>query len=110
MMRNILAALVLSMTLMACGSNEAATTAQTTAAAPKVVDGAKVYKSYCVTCHGLYGDMGASGAANLQESQLSEAERITVITKGRNTMASFENLLKPEEIKAVAAYTMNIGQ
>jgi len=76
--------------------------------APKAVNGEKIYKQYCVTCHGLYGDMGASGAYNLTVSELSLEERIAVIKNGRNTMSSFDPLLEDEEIKAVAEYTQTL--
>ena len=78
-----------------------------TAEAPKV-DGEKVYKTYCVTCHGLYGDMGASGAFNLQTSVLPVEERINVITNGRKAMTPFKDLLTPDKIKAVAEYTLTL--
>ena len=74
------------------------------AAAEDKPDGSKIYKQYCVTCHGLYGDMGASGAFNLTTSTLSKEERIQVITKGRNLMTPFEGLLSEEKIEAVAEY------
>lgn len=79
----------------------------TAEAAPKV-DGEKIYKTYCVTCHGLYGDMGASGAFNLQTSTLPLEERINVITNGRKAMTPFKDLLTPEKIKAVAEYTLTL--
>jgi mono/diheme cytochrome c family protein len=75
---------------------------------PDKPDGEKIYKQYCVTCHGIGGDMGVSGAANLATSKLTEAERIKVITTGRNNMASFKALLDKDKIKAVAAYTMKL--
>jgi mono/diheme cytochrome c family protein len=78
-----------------------------TAAAP-AADGEKIYKTYCVTCHGLYGDMGASGAFNLQTSALPLEERINVITNGRKVMTPFKELLSEEKIKAVAEYTMTL--
>ena len=100
--------------IWACGGSEesgnAAEEKTTTEAATASVDGEKIYKQYCVTCHGLYGDMGASGAFNLQESQLSVDERVNVITNGRNAMTPFKTLLKPEEIRAVAEYTTTLGQ
>jgi mono/diheme cytochrome c family protein len=77
-------------------------------AQPKKADGEKIYKQYCVTCHGLRGDMGVSGAANLTESKLKVEERVKVITNGRNNMASFKALLDKEKIKAVAQYTMTL--
>lgn len=74
-----------------------------TASSPKV-DGEKIYKTYCVTCHGLYGDMGGSGAFDLTKSALSLEERINVITNGRNAMTPFKALLNEEKIESVAKY------
>ena len=71
-------------------------------------DGEKIYKTYCVTCHGLYGDMGASGAANLTKSKLPLEERIKVVTNGRNTMTGFKSLLTHDQIKADAKYTLEL--
>ena len=61
-----------------------------------------------MTCHGLYGDMGASGAHDLTGSKLTLEERVQVISKGRNTMTPFESLLNEEKIKAVAEYTQTL--
>ncbi len=72
--------------------------------------GEKIYKTNCITCHGLRGDMGASGALNLKVSQLTLDDRINVITNGRNAMTPFKNLLSPDEIKAVAEYTFKLKQ
>ena len=52
--------------------------------------------------------MGASGAFNLQTSELTVEERINVITNGRNTMAAWGSLLNEDQIKAVAEYTMTL--
>lgn len=91
----------------ACSSGDEKTAGSSASAAKPVaskVDGEKIYKQYCVTCHGLYGDMGASGAFNLTTSKLTKAERITVITNGRNLMTPFKGLLSDEKIEAVAEY------
>ena len=109
--------IVLVFTLMAafvfaCANKEGAKTSSNSKEVAqkqsKKIDGAKIYKQYCVTCHGLYGDMGASGAHDLTASPLSLDERIQVITKGRNLMAPFESLLNEEKIKAVAKYTLTL--
>lgn len=92
--------------LLACsGPEEKAKKTNKKPLAKKKVDGAKVYKQYCVTCHGIKGDMGASGAFNLVESKLSLEEKINIITNGRNTMTAFEPILTEAKIKAVAEYT-----
>lgn len=93
--------------LVACSSSSKEQSSdQTTAAAKTVkkVDGSKIYKTYCVTCHGIYGDMGGSGAFDLSTSKLTLEERIQVITNGRNLMTPFKGLLSEEKIKAVAEY------
>jgi mono/diheme cytochrome c family protein len=74
------------------------------------IDGEKIYKQYCVACHGLYGDMGASGAFNLRTSELNVEERVQVITNGRNAMTPFKSLLSEEKIQAVAKYTMTLSE
>lgn len=90
--------------IFACGPSGNENEASGKTASKPAVDGEKIYKTYCVTCHGLYGDMGASGAFNLQTSTLSLDERIHVITNGRNAMTPFKELLSEEKIKAVAEY------
>lgn len=94
--------------LIACGGEDKAagssSKSEPIAAAKPKPDGAKIYKTYCVTCHGIYGDMGGSGAFDLSVTKLTKEERIEVITKGRNLMTPFEGLLSPEKIEAVAEY------
>ena len=98
---------VLSFAVFACGgeSPKEQNKPKKTAKKKKKVDGEKVYKQYCVTCHGVYGDMGASGAFNLTESKLTIDEKINVVTNGRNTMTPFKGLLSEAKIKAVVEYT-----
>lgn len=110
-MKKLIVFLFISMIIIACGGGDDSTsssTSSTDAKATAKVDGEKIYKQYCVTCHGLYGDMGASGAYNLTESELSVEERMVVIKNGRNTMTGFEALLSEEKIKAVAEYTLTL--
>ena len=115
MKKLILGFLIISL-IWACSnteSNKGATQSDSTASAePAKVDGKKLYKQYCVTCHGLYGDMGASGAANLAQSQLGLEERIEVLTNGREgtTMQAFKSLLNEEKIKAISEYTMTLTE
>ena len=99
---------VLAFAVFACGGEtpkENTTKKAAKKKKKKKVDGEKVYKQYCVTCHGVYGDMGASGAANLTESKLTIDEKINVVTNGRNTMTPFKGLLSEAKIKAVVEYT-----
>lgn len=110
-MKHTLVFLLIAAFIYACGGSDTpaqTSTGQEVAAAAPQVDGKKIYKQYCVTCHGLYGDMGASGAFNLTTSELPLAERIVVINKGRGAMTPFENLLDADEIAAVAEYTLEL--
>ena len=106
-MKKILVFALLATLVYACSQSSDKGSSDPSASAPKA-NGEKVYKLYCVTCHGLYGDMGASGAFNLQSSVLPVEERINVITNGRKAMTPFKELLSEEKIKAVAAYTMTL--
>ena len=128
-MRTSILFLFLAIFLYACGGTDSEATGDTSSGAPSAgtgtsapqasapaADGEKIYKQYCVACHGLYGDMGASGAFNLTTSTLSVEERVQVITNGRvnaetgAAMTPFEALLDPEEIQAVADYTMTLTE
>lgn len=70
--------------------------------------GALVYRERCVTCHGANGRMGNNGAKMLPESPLNVAQRIEVVTYGRNIMPAFEEMLTQEEIEAVVQFTMKL--
>ena len=63
-----------------------------------------LYINYCSVCHGFDGGVTEAGSAILKISTLTLADRIKVITKGRNLMTPFEELLSEEKIKAVAEY------
>ena len=71
-------------------------------------DGMAIYKQYCILCHGGNGKLGLNGSKDITVSLLSEAERVVLITNGKNTMTPFGGILSPEQIKAVAAYTMTL--
>ena len=72
------------------------------------IDGAKLYKSNCVLCHGEDGKLGVNNSKDLTKSSLSLDDRITMVTKGKGAMTGFESLLSKDEIKAVASYTFKL--
>ncbi len=101
--------------LLACGDggetdNPNFAKSATPATASVGPDGARIFKTRCVACHGSKGDMGANGAANLQQSNISLEERIATVTHGRldKGMQAFKGILEPDEIKAVAEYTITL--
>ncbi len=109
-MKQFLIFCAIVMAVWACGGSDTSSSnaSASAAPAPSKPDGKKIYKQYCVTCHGLYGDMGASGAFNLTTSVLSVEERVAVITNGRGAMTPFKSLLDEDEIGAVAEYTLEL--
>ena len=114
-MKKIIVAIGIISLIWACSNSESSNNDSTKESSEKVAektpkkeDGEKIYRQYCVTCHGLYGDMGASGAFNLTTTELTMEERINVITNGRNTMTGFKTLLNEAKIKAVAEYTLEL--
>jgi len=108
MMKNLFLFAIIAVVVIACGNADSGTGSATFAAEEQPSEGAKIYKQYCLTCHGLYGDMGASGAANLQESKLTLEQRVEVVTNGRNTMTGFKALMSEDKIKLVAQYTFEL--
>ena len=94
-------ALLLMAIVIACSGKESSKGTST-------VDGEAIFKKYCALCHGVNGKLGLNGSKDITISKLTEPERIIQITKGKNTMTPFEGILSPEEIKAVAAYTMSL--
>lgn len=117
-MKQLITMAVIAALLIACGNNSESKSSATEStpanneATTASADGEKAYKQYCVTCHGLYGDMGASGAFNLTTSTLSLDERINVITNGREgtNMVGFKSILSEDQIKAVAQYVETLRQ
>ena len=108
-MKKILLFLLLAGLSWACSNADDSATARASMTRNSdTPDGKKIYKLYCVTCHGLYGTMGGSGAFDLTKSELKVEERVAVITNGRNAMTPFKSLLKPEQIQAVAEYTLEL--
>lgn len=89
------------------------TTASTESAAPpepEKPDGQKIYRTYCITCHGMDGKLELNGAKDLSISELPLEERITQVTEGKNLMTPFKGILTEEQIQAVSEYTMTLKQ
>jgi len=108
---------VLALIILACGGGEDSASEQPMAkadaksekkAAAPDINVKKIWKIRCIACHGLYGDMGTNGAANLQESERDLDYRINIIKNGseNGVMTAFGEILDEAEIKAMAEYTM----
>jgi mono/diheme cytochrome c family protein len=70
-----------------------------------------LYKSKCVTCHGVDGagsaigtKMGAHDLTSATVQGMSDAELTDIVTNGKNKMPKYGASLKPEDIKGLVAY------
>ena len=68
------------------------------------LNGKEIFTEKCALCHGDNGKLGMSGAKDLSVTQLDHASIVTIVTDGKNTMASYKSSLSAEQIEAVASY------
>ena len=68
------------------------------------VNGKEIFEEKCTLCHGSNGKLGLSGAKDLSVTALDHQNIITIITEGKNAMASYKAVLTHEQIEAVANY------
>lgn len=89
--------------ILACAGKE-----KTATSPDDVAAGEQIYKKYCILCHGADGKLGINGAKDITISPLTLEERVALINTGKNLMTPFEGILTPDQMKAVASYTMNL--
>ena len=72
--------------------------------------GAEIYARNCSPCHGARM-LDPQGAADLKKFPRGERERfINSVTRGKNQMPPWGDLLKPEEVEALWAYVAAGGK
>jgi mono/diheme cytochrome c family protein len=72
--------------------------------------GAEIYGRNCSPCHGARM-LDPQGAADLRKFPRGERERfINSVTRGKNQMPPWGDLLKPEEVEALWAYVVTGGK
>jgi cytochrome c6 len=108
---------MLSILIASCGGNSGSDDTSDKAASPKeaapppvdnVAAGEKIFRTYCITCHGIDGKLGLNGAKDLTVSILNTEERTLQVTKGKGLMTPFEGILNPDQIQQVVAYTESL--
>jgi len=77
-------------------------------------DGATLFKTKCVSCHGADGTgsavgkkLGAHDFTSAEVQKMSDAELSSIITDGKNKMPKYATL-KPEEVKALVAHIRSL--
>lgn len=96
---------------LACASGTAETTvAEAKNQEPMTTEDARnVYTLHCVSCHGVDGKLGNSGAADLSKSIMTEAGIKRTITKGNNKgMMPYGEILSQREIAGLAKFVKTL--
>jgi mono/diheme cytochrome c family protein len=75
----------------------------------QVKSGSEIYARHCAACHGpRMAD--PEGASDLRRFPRDQRERfVTSVSKGKNAMPPWGDLLKPDEIEALWAYVATGG-
>ena len=77
--------------------------------AQKAKAGAELYARHCAPCHGTRM-ANPEGAADLRKFPSDAHERfVNTVTRGKNQMPPWGDLLKPEEIESLWAYVATGG-
>lgn len=104
--------------LASCGGSESGektdtSTSKPEAASPavdKIAAGEKIFRTYCITCHGIDGKLELNGAKDLSISEVPLEERINQVTNGKGLMTPFKGILSDEQIQHVSEYTMSLKE
>ena len=68
----------------------------------------KIFKKYCMVCHGMDGKLGLNGAKDLTACPLDFQSRVLLVTNGQGAMTPFKGILSEDEIEQVAQFTLNL--
>ena len=76
----------------------------------QIKSGSETYARHCAPCHGPRM-ANPEGASDLRKFPRDQRERfITSVSKGKNAMPPWGDLLKPDEIEALWAYVATGGR
>lgn len=54
----------------------------------------RLFEINCSNCHGMDGKLGNSGAKDLSQSTMSDAEIVTILEEGKNAMPPMGMLME----------------
>ncbi|MBK8845940.1 MAG: SirB2 family protein [Bacteroidetes bacterium] len=69
-----------------------------------------IFANQCVNCHGSDGKLGLSGAKDLTASARTHAEKVEIVTHGKNAMQAYDKMLSAEQIEAVVSYVETLNK
>ena len=96
--------------VLACAPSAAQSPRAQNSATEQLKTGAEIYARNCSPCHGARM-LDPQGASDLRKFPQGERERfINSVTRGKNQMPPWGDLLKPEEVEALWAYVAAGGK
>lgn len=72
--------------------------------AASLAEGARIYRQFCLACHGEGGTGGQGNGASLETIGGDARLVATIASNGKNTMPAFRGTLTPEQLRDVAQY------
>ena len=90
-----------ALTLIGCGSEKARAIASLEG---DVVQGASLYATHCLTCHGEDGKSGSANEDIVHALHHGETHIIDGILYGIDTMPAFESILSDQDIADIMAF------
>ena len=103
--------LVLFIFLSSCGSreNETSQFQSSEEEYETILSGAELYYQNCAACHGNDGKLGASGAKNLQQSNLSNERIHDIIVKGKGAMPPMKSAIDSgQKLDSITEFIKNL--
>ena len=77
------------------------------AEAAKAIDGKKLFKIHCVSCHGVNGNQAIEGKI-LTKTKYKRPQMITQMYYGKGLMSSFKGVVSEKEMVAISEYVTNL--
>jgi len=74
------------------------------------LDGKKLFRIHCATCHGFKGNMKVNGAKDLTISTLPQEEAVAQMYFGKGLMTPYKNILKEPEMVALSEFITTLRQ
>ncbi len=77
----------------------------------EVAEGRRLYTRLCSACHGIRMVNPGNSSFDLRKFPADDKARfLTSVTKGKNTMPAWGDMLQPEEIEVLWAYILTGGR